>query len=210
MRKRERGTTAVPRLPVSSGEPDAFVRDLLDRCYEMALSARSTMGTVTAVQGGELVIHIDGERISRTVGFPRKKGVTYAAGDRVKLSLMRNDEYVVDGLVGSDATDRSVDRGQIATYAVGAFEIDSGVIDSAHLEPGIRSRVLNAPTTNEVNSAINQALTPYYTKNEANNEFAPRTMKVQPSGNIVTLTAQIQQLINAFNQHFNDNQRHRN
>jgi hypothetical protein len=26
----------------------------------------------------------------------------------------------------------------------------------------------------------------------------------------VTLTAQIQQLINAFNQHFNDNQRHRN
>lgn len=208
MRKRDRGITAVPRLPVSSGEPDAFVRDLLDRCYDMALQARPTMGTVSAVQGGELVVHIDGERISRTVGFARKKGVRYQEGDRVKLSLLRNDEYVVDGLVGSDATDRSVDRAQIAVDAIGTAEIAVNVIDSGHLESNLRNRVLTSVNIGQVNTAINQALASYYTKSEANNEFAPRTMRVQPSGAIQTLTATIQQTINAFNQHFNDNSRH--
>lgn len=153
MSKAKRGiTTAIPRLPVDSGELDGFVRDLLTVIDQAAIRSRPTMGTVTAVQGGEITVHIDGERISRTVGFARKKGSEYAVGNRVKLSLLRNDEYVVDGIVGSDAGDSTVKRNQLGINAVGASQIELGQVTYEHLEQLVRNILNNALTSIPANS----------------------------------------------------------
>jgi hypothetical protein len=144
----------APRLPVDSGEFDGLIRDLLARMDTMARRARPTMGTVTAVQGGDVIVHIDGERISRSIGFARKKGVSYKDGDRVKLSQLRNDEYVVDGLVDSQTLDRSVGRNQIAEDAIGQNELNFQAVTRNHLESNFADSLL----TDSDLAALRQAL----------------------------------------------------
>lgn len=117
------GMLAPPKLPTPNGAFDALVRDLLDRMHEMAQGARATMGTITNISGGNIVVHVDGERISRSVGFARKKGVSYQVGDRVLLEPTRSDEYVVAGVIGSDATDGRVGNAQLALESVSWFEL---------------------------------------------------------------------------------------
>lgn len=137
---------AVPYLPTNSGEADGLVRDLLTIMQEMALMARPTMATILAVNGGELVVHLDDERVPRTIGFARTKGVQYLAGDRVKVSLLRNDEYVVDGLADAEPTDRTVHRGQIAVDAVGPDELADRSVSNGHLTAALEQRIFASIT----------------------------------------------------------------
>lgn len=138
-------TTPVPTLPAPSGEIDALVRDLLEIVQEMAIESRSTMGTITAIDGGEMTVHIDDERISRTIGFSRALGEEYRVDDRVKLSLLRNDEYVVDGIVSNAETDRRVGRSQIAVNAVGKDELGANAVEWGNLTADVQSRIIARP-----------------------------------------------------------------
>lgn len=144
---RPQAEPAIPYLPTNTGEVDGLVRDLLAIMQQMALMARPTMGTVLEVNGGEVVVHLDDERIPRTVGFARTKGIQYAPGDRVKVSLLRNDEYVVDGLADSSPTDRTVHRGQIAVDAVGGEELADGIVSFAHLTSALSARITASITS---------------------------------------------------------------
>lgn len=153
----------VPYLPDDSGEADSLVRDMLMMMQRMALDARSTLGTVMDVLDavkGELIVHIDDEAIPRTVGFARTKGVTYQTGDRVKLSLLRNDEWVVDGLVDADPDDNSVTIDNLATDSVGWDELVFGSVSWEHLTVAMRN-LLNSYATNtdltEVKTTANSA-----------------------------------------------------
>lgn len=153
MSRNGKGTTpAIPSLPSTSGTFDAFTRDLLDRVDTMVTAATPTMATVTGIQGGEIIVHIDGEKISRSIGFARKKGVRYTVGVRVAMKVTRSGEYIVDGIVGSDAGDRTVDREQIAENAVSGFELASRTVTSTHLATGLESQINSALTSIPANS----------------------------------------------------------
>jgi hypothetical protein len=118
------GPEPAPSLPYPGGEADAFIRDLLERIDDSMRRARPTMGTVLSVLDGPPVVKVDDEKAPRTISFSRALGEEYRVGDRVKLSLLRNDEYVIDGIYSNAVTDRRVGRLQIASGAVTGNEID--------------------------------------------------------------------------------------
>lgn len=135
--------TPIPSLPSTNGAFDGLVRDLLSIMAEMVQGQASTMATVTGRSGGGVIVHIDGEEISRQLPFARKKGVRYSDGARVALKRTRSGEFIVDGLVSSDPY-------EVAIYG-------------EQIDPAVMSRVNNA-----VQSAT---LTSYYTKAQADNLF---------------------------------------
>ena len=122
------GVLAPPRLPSPTGAFDSLMRDMLERMQEQATGARATMGTITGFSGGSIIVWVDGERISRSVGFSRKKGVAYKLNDRVLLEPTRSDEYVVTGIVGSDAGDARIENAQIGYGAITIDELHDDLI----------------------------------------------------------------------------------
>ena len=152
MKKQEPHVEAAPSLPSTSGQFDALVREFLDRVAEMDERITSTMGTVVGRKGGGVIVHVDGERLPRTEPFARAKGVRYSTGQRVGLKRLRDDEWVVDGVVSDESSEVSVYREQIAQDAVGGVELAFGAVTMEHLEARVRSRIESAMTSIPANS----------------------------------------------------------
>jgi hypothetical protein len=138
-RKGSQAAPAAPALPYSGGEADAFVRDLLLRVSEEARKSRPTMGTVISAADGGLVVQIDNEKAPRTIALARALAVEYRQNDRVKCSLMRNDEYVVDGVYTDAGTDERIGPKQLQWNSVTTNAIAPGSVDWTALADPVKA-----------------------------------------------------------------------
>jgi hypothetical protein len=142
-----------PSLPSSSGAFDGLAHDILDRIQQATLAAQPTMGTITTYGGGgDISVQVDGEKSSRTIAFSRALGVEYKKGDRVKLSVLRNGEYVIDGIYTTANTDQRVGSAQVGPKAIKNANLGDGSVSSGNLDPTLANKVNNALTSIPANS----------------------------------------------------------
>lgn len=134
-----------PRLTADNGQYDAFVRDILEIIDDFSTDVAPTMATVVRMDGGRVVVHIDGERLPRTVGFAKKAGVIYSPGDRVGLKKTKSGEWIVDGIVSSDVDDGYVGPAQIIDDAIGYNQLAFGIVSYEHLNANLQDQLDSIP-----------------------------------------------------------------
>ena len=163
------GRARQPRISQNQDEVDRFFRDFWERITTYVDEGRPTVATVTGRdgQGGNVKVHIDGEKKGRNVGIPRAKGVDFQNGDRILVQRIRGGDW---GAVtpftsgsGQDA-ERAVGRKQMMRQAVGPDELDNDAVKGHHIAKdsvgelqiasGIMTKINGAVSNQDLNNKL--------------------------------------------------------
>lgn len=125
------------------GRPGPIHEDVYNMIEELARSIVEEylpqMGNVIGREGGQVIVTLDDEADDRSIGIPKRKGVRYQIGDRVKVSTTKGGDKHIDGIVsttGKDGRDPAVDSDQVFAGGIKRINLDSRSVGSAELDSG--------------------------------------------------------------------------